>query len=104
MSRRRTPWPRGGGDLYLMKLISILQSGEPAEKLVDLPQMAKDVCQNHAELYKKSGYTPPWIGYLAVENQLCVGTCAFKSAPNFGRVEIAYFTFPEHEGKGIATW
>src|SRR3712207_7923797 len=29
------------------------------------------------------------------------GTCGFKSRPRDGRVEIAYFTFPEHQRKGI---
>ncbi|MCB0165415.1 MAG: GNAT family N-acetyltransferase [Anaerolineae bacterium] len=33
----------------------------------------------------------------------CVGTCGFKSPPENNRVEIAYFTFPDYEGKGIAT-
>ena len=33
-----------------------------------------------------------------------VGTCGFKHGPNErGEVEIAYFTFPENEGKGWAT-
>lgn len=33
-----------------------------------------------------------------------VGTCAFKGGPNREHtVEIAYFTFPEFEGKGFAT-
>lgn len=46
----------------------------------------------------------PWAGYLAAENGGYVGTCAFKYAPMQGKVEIAYFTFPGHEGRGIATW
>jgi ribosomal-protein-alanine N-acetyltransferase len=33
-----------------------------------------------------------------------IGTCAFKGAPTKEKtVEIAYFTFPEFEGKGYAT-
>lgn len=32
-----------------------------------------------------------------------VGACAFKSATTEIGVEIAYFTFPEFECKGIAT-
>ena len=49
---------------------------------------------------------PPWIGYLAVDkpSRTIVGTCAFKGGPNQEKtVEIAYFTFPDHEGKGYAT-
>jgi [ribosomal protein S5]-alanine N-acetyltransferase len=49
---------------------------------------------------------PPWIGYLTVDvpSKTIVGTCAFKGNPDpKGTVEIAYFTFPAHEGKGYAT-
>ena len=48
----------------------------------------------------------PWGGYLTVDadSALVVGTCGFKSGPaTDGSVEIAYFTFPEFEGKGFAT-
>lgn len=34
---------------------------------------------------------------------VAVGTCGFKSSPDQGRVEIAYFTFPDFEGRGLAT-
>jgi len=56
-----------------------------------------------AELYMSAGYVPPWTGYLAIEKDQCVGTCAFKSPPQDNCVEIAYFTFPGHEGHGVAT-
>ena len=48
---------------------------------------------------------PWWGGYLAVEQETAriVGTCAYKSAPKGGEVEIAYFTFPGFEGRGIGT-
>lgn len=32
-----------------------------------------------------------------------VGVCSFKGPPVEGKVEIAYYTFPGHEGRGIAT-
>jgi RimJ/RimL family protein N-acetyltransferase len=32
-----------------------------------------------------------------------VGSCAFKGQPVDGKVEIAYCTFPAHEGRGVAT-
>ena len=54
-------------------------------------------------LYRSSGFEPPWIGYVAVSEGQAVGTCAFKCAPEEGRAEIAYFTFPGFEGRGIAT-
>jgi Acetyltransferase (GNAT) domain len=43
------------------------------------------------------------MGYLVLENEAIVGTCAFRSPPQNGEVEIAYFTFPEFEGRGFAT-
>jgi len=52
------------------------------------------------------GAVPPWIGYLAVDkiSRTIIGTCAFKGGPSQEKtVEIAYFTFPDHEGKGYAT-
>lgn len=55
------------------------------------------------QLYRTVGYELPWIGYLALENGICVGACGFKSPPQNNRVEIAYFTFPGHESRGVAT-
>jgi len=48
----------------------------------------------------------PWGSYLALEGSArrLVGTCGFKGNPDAeGAVEIAYFTFPGDEGRGIAT-
>ncbi len=86
-----------------MLLIAITQDGAPAREIKDLPEIARDVMRSTAEMYRTSGYRPPWIGYLAVEEGRCVGTCAFKTPPAGGRVEIAYFTFPGNEGRGTAT-
>ena len=47
-----------------------------------------------------------WDGYLVVDedSREVVGSCAFKTAPtDDGTVEIAYFTYPEFEGRGYAT-
>ncbi len=45
----------------------------------------------------------PWVCYLAVLGSKCVGTCGFTGPPKDGEVEIAYFTFPGNEGRGVAT-
>jgi len=55
------------------------------------------------QLYGRVGFQPPWICYLAFEAGRCVGTCGFTSPPRDNRVEIAYFTFPENEARGVAT-
>jgi [ribosomal protein S5]-alanine N-acetyltransferase len=86
-----------------MRLIPLSEAGRPTEPLPDLPKEALEVGDAYVGLYKSVGYQPPWLGYLAMMNDVCVGSCGFKSPPKDGRVEIAYFTFPAHEGKGIAT-
>lgn len=55
------------------------------------------------QLYGHVGFHPPWICYFAFEAEQCVGTCGFTAPPHDNRVEIAYFTFPENEGRGLAT-
>lgn len=87
----------------MIELVPITEAGEPARAIARLPAIAQHVLEATAALYGEVGYTPPWQGYLAVEADHCVGTCAFKSAPQNQAVEIAYFTFPEHEGRGVAT-
>jgi ribosomal-protein-alanine N-acetyltransferase len=86
-----------------IRFVPIGQGGRPAEEVSPLPDVAKDVCAATARLYQTSGFRPPWIGYLVLSDQLLVGTCAFSTPPQGGRVEIAYFTFPGFEGQGIAT-
>lgn len=48
-----------------------------------------------------------WGGYYAVDaaTREVVGSCAFKAPPTAeGMIEIAYFTYPEFERRGYATW
>ena len=85
-----------------LRLVAILERGELAEP-VELPVVAAEILPATAGMYRGSGFVPPWIGYVAVREGEAVGTCAFKGAPTEGRTEIAYFTFPEFEGHGIAT-
>jgi len=84
-----------------LKLVKIGKDGKvagvPPEGIID------EVLSSTAQMYKNVGYHEPWLGYLAMLDGSCVGTCAFKSAPEDGRVEIACFTFPEFEGRGVAT-
>lgn len=62
-----------------------------------------DVVKAMIDLYARRGFVPPWIGYLAMQNGVCVGTCGFTSPPKDGEVEIAYCTIPDFEGQGVAT-
>ena len=86
-----------------LELIAITENGELAKPAPSTPEVAAEVVGATTRLYRAVGYEPPWIGYLAIENGDCVGACGFKSPPQNSRVEIAYFTFPEHEARGVAT-
>ncbi len=85
-----------------IRRIEIGEGGYPVETL-QLSDEAKWVCEATANLYRVNGFVRPWIGYFAAVDKEVVGTCAFKSPPQNGRVEIAYFTFPAFERRGIAT-
>jgi ribosomal-protein-alanine N-acetyltransferase len=60
----------------------------------------------HAAFMARTGADSRWGSFLAVDagSRTLVGTCAYKGPPDpDGAVEIAYFTFPPHEGRGYAT-
>ena len=86
-----------------MILVAITAEGAPAMPVGEISEIAAEVMAATANMYRTSGFEPPWIGYLAVRDDRVVGTCAFKCAPVDDCVEIAYFTFPEFEGCGNAT-
>jgi len=86
-----------------LELLRIESDGTVACADVDLPAPARDACALMAQLYATRGFAPPWTGYVARYESKVVGTTAFKGPPQNDRVEIAYFTFPGHEGRGIAT-
>lgn len=85
-----------------MKLYPIDINGHIDEP-IQMTDFTKEVCKSASEMYSANGFILPWIGYLAISKDRVVGTCAFKSPPQNGKVEIAYFTFPENENKGIGT-
>ena len=84
-------------------LIPIDRDGTPRPYAGAMPEMAAEVCRATVGLYETIGFVAPWVGYLALAGETAIGTCGFKSPPRDGRVEIAYFTFPEYEGRGYAT-
>jgi len=63
-----------------------------------------DVLNVFPDYYKRVGFVKPWIGYFAgVENDEIVGYGGYKGQPRDGKIEIAYGTVKQHEGKGVAT-
>ena len=86
-----------------LSLIPIGRDGTLLGYSGELTDMAREVVHATVGNYETAGFTEPWIGYFAVRGSTLVGTCSFKSPPSDGRVEIAYCTFPEFEGQGVAT-
>lgn len=86
-----------------IELIEICRDGTIAKQQGEIPEAATEICGMMTGLYTAAGFVPPWTGYLAYRNAQAVGTCAFKSPPRDGVVEIAYQTFEVFEGQGIAT-
>lgn len=86
-----------------MKLIPIPENciypaGISSSFLVD------EMLSTYKSYYPKIGFHEPWIGYFIVEDGNALGTCGFTGAPNDNKVEIAYYSFKENEGRGIATF
>jgi RimJ/RimL family protein N-acetyltransferase len=79
------------------------RDGRPTEPLGPLAQAVLDINQAAAEFYSRTTYEPPWIGYLVTCGETVVGGGGFVAPPEDGRVEIAYFTLAEHEGRGHGT-
>ena len=86
-----------------LTLVEIGRDGTIQQTGIVVAGIAAAVAQATGEMYRTTGYRPPWTGYLASNGEQIVGTCAFKAAPSDGAVEIAYFTFPGYEGQGLAT-
>jgi RimJ/RimL family protein N-acetyltransferase len=86
-----------------MQLVPIEQDGGVDLQGATSAAACADVIGAGVALYARKGFAPPWILYLAVENGVVVGTCGFAAPPSQGKAEIAYFTFPGHEGGGVAT-
>ncbi len=86
-----------------MKLVPIEENGQVPLAAEDPSAAVPMVLEQTAALYRRCGFQPPWVGYLAMEGATWVGTCAFTGPPMNAEVEIAYFTFPGQEGRGVAT-
>jgi RimJ/RimL family protein N-acetyltransferase len=56
------------------------------------------------EFYPKIGFKVPWVGYFVIRDGEIVGSCGFVGPPRDGKVEIAYWTFKEFEGQGVASF
>jgi len=64
----------------------------------------QELFKSYPDYYYKFGYNPPWIGYLVIRDDKVVGVGGFTGQPKDGKVEIAYWTFKQYEGQGIASF
>ena len=64
----------------------------------------QQLLQMNDDFYPKIGFIIPWIAYFVVRQNQIVGSCSFLGKPQEGKVEIAYWTFKEFEGQGIASF
>lgn len=78
-----------------------------AEHGIHLHELTQTVAQHSLEFMRTFSLETPadWFGYFAVEaeSQQVVGACSFKGPPVDHAVEIACFTFPGFENRGIGT-
>ncbi|WP_088285807.1 GNAT family N-acetyltransferase [Ideonella sp. A 288] len=86
-----------------MQLVPIEQTGTALSSALTAGSVAADVVAATVALYARRGYEVPWIGYLAKEGSEYIGGCGFAGPASRGEAEIAYYTFPGHEGRGVAT-
>jgi len=96
------------GTLTTLRLLAAEPEEFAAQYGVRLHDVAQSVGQTSYDFLKSFPYEtrPRSLGYLVVEgeSQQLAGTCSFKGPPDgTGSVEIAYFTFPGFENRGIAT-
>jgi len=64
----------------------------------------REIFKSYPAFYYKIGYNPPWIGYFVIGDNQVLGVGGFVGKPVDGRVEIAYGTSKEFEGKGVASF
>lgn len=86
-----------------MKLRALRQNENAQDEIFQSPE-CQELLKVYETYYPEMGYQPPWTAYLILHHNKVVGTCSFTGKPVDGKVEIAYWTFKEFEGQGIASF
>jgi hypothetical protein len=60
-----------------MYLVPIAEQIEDNKEFVDNPLCRESIYMT-VDFFKKVGYKIPWIGYYAKQNEIVVGSAAFK--------------------------
>jgi RimJ/RimL family protein N-acetyltransferase len=85
---------------------SLVSCGIDGMPVIPISRVSEAITSTYAataDFYKRVGFLEPWISYIAVNAGQAVGGGAFVGAPRENRVEIAYFTSVEFEGRSYAT-
>jgi [ribosomal protein S5]-alanine N-acetyltransferase len=86
-----------------MELRILQRHEDKTDTLFDSPD-CQLLLQMYEDYYPEIGFKLPWVAYLIVKQNRVVGSCSFTGQPKDGKVEIAYWTFKEFEGQGIASF
>src|SRR6476646_8559117 len=90
-----------------LKLLANEPADFAAQHGVRLHEVAQTVAQHSLAFMKTFPLetSPDWFGHFAIEgaSQRLIGICSLKGPPVDGTVEIAFYTFPGFEGRGVAT-
>ncbi|MBK7681859.1 MAG: GNAT family N-acetyltransferase [Bacteroidia bacterium] len=84
--------------------LRILQKNEDKTDHLFDSANCQTLLQIYDDYYPKNGFNLPWVAYLILKQNKVVGSCSFIGQPKHGKVEIAYWTFEEFEGQGIASF
>jgi len=86
-----------------MELKIIERHEDKTRGIFDTPD-CQQLLKVYEDFYPQIGFDPPWVGYFVIRENEVVGSCSFVGKPQDGKVEIAYWTFKEFEGQGIASF
>ena len=84
--------------------LRILQQHEDKTEPLFKSADCQTLLQMYEDYYPKIGFHLPWVGYVVIREDRIVGSCGFVGQPVDGKVEIAYWTFKEFEGQGVASF
>ncbi len=86
-----------------MKLLPIEVEHTLNKRFSVIPEFL-DILNVYPAYYDKVGFNKPWIGYFAtLDGKEIIGCGGYKGKPQDGKIEIAYSTFKNFEGKGVGT-
>lgn len=84
--------------------LRLLRQNEDKNDKIFTSEECQQLLAVYEDYYPEIGFVVPWVAYLIIEDDSVVGTCSFTGKPKDGEVEIAYWTFKNYEGQGVASF